>query len=378
MTGTIAPVTIPFDVVAVEESVESVDGRGGGGRDGRPRSRVIRVILTLATLYVGACVLMAVAQDRLIFFPSQVYAEHPGDHGMPYEDIELITEDGLHLHSWYLPAPGDPRGTVIITHGNGGNISHRLGVARFWLRRDLNVLLLGYRGYGRNPGSPSEAGFQLDADAAWRWLTETRGEPPQRIICFGRSLGGGTASYLAHRYQPAGLVLESTFTSVRDVARERFPIFPVGLLLRHPFDTLSRMPGIRCPVLVAHSPRDEIVGFQHGQRLYAAAKEPRSWIELGSHHNDLSHFRHHPGYQAVVDQFLDAALDAMPPRPAYSSKGDSAASTLSIRLHASTASSGVAATPGYRKATENLSSTSTSSSRPSGTAASSTRARSSR
>lgn len=275
-------------------------------------SRVIGIVLTVAILYAGACVLITVAQDHLIFHPVEVYAARPADDGMVYEDVELITEDGLHLHSWYLPVPGDARGTVIVTHGNGGNISHRLGTARFWLRQNCNVFLLGYRGYGPNPGSPSEAGFQLDADAAWRWLTETRGESPERIICFGRSLGGGTASYLAERYQPAGLVLESSFTSLSDAAGEHYPAFPVGLLLRHPFDTLSRMPEIHRPVLVAHSPHDEIIGFQHGQRLYEAANSPRFWVELGSHHNDRSHIQHphRSEYQAVVEKFLDAALGA--------------------------------------------------------------------
>ena len=304
--------------MAKETKVAKTDQRrrstvGGGeeratrvGRFVAPR-RIIRFLLTLACLYAGVCALIAIAQDGLIFFPSPSYVERPDEHGMAYEDVELHTEDGLRLHSWYLPAPGEARGTVIVTHGNGGNISHRLRTARFWLRQGCSVLLLGYRGYGPNPGSPGEAGFRLDADAAWRWLTETRGELPRRIICAGRSLGGGTASYLARRYQPAGLVLESTFTSVRDVAGEHYPIFPVGLLLRHPFDTLSRMAGIRCPVLVAHSPHDVIIGFHHGQRLYEAAREPRSWIGLSGSHNDRSHLLQ-PEYQEGVARFLDAAL----------------------------------------------------------------------
>jgi uncharacterized protein len=291
--------------------------RGAGGERIRlaaffSPTRVIGVILTLAILYAGTCVLFAVGQDRLIFHPVEAYTGHPDDDGMPYEDIELVTEDGLHVHSWYLPVSGEARGTVLIAHGNGGNISHRRDTARFWLQRGCNVLLLGYRGYGPNPGSPSEAGFRLDADAAWRWLTEIRGESPERIICFGRSLGGGTASYLAERYQPAGLLLESTFASLRDVASEHYPIFPVGLLLKHPSDTLSRMPKIHCPVLVAHSPVDEIVGFGNGQRLYDAANAPRFWFELGGPHNDRSHILRPQGsqYRAVVERFLKAALSS--------------------------------------------------------------------
>ena len=174
---------------------------------------------------------------------------------------------------------------MLFCHGNAGNISHRLGTLALLNELDLSTFLFDYRGYGESAGKVSEKGTYLDAQAAWKHLTDERGIPADQIVCFGRSLGGAVAAYLAAKRRPAAVVLDSTFTSIPDMARRIYPMYPVRLLSRCRYDTLARMESIRCPVLVIHSRDDEIVPFSHGRRLFDAAGEPKQFLELRGGHN---------------------------------------------------------------------------------------------
>lgn len=268
---------------------------------------LIALLLTLALAYLALLLLLFAVQGRLLYFPTRAIEATPADAGLAYEEVGLRAADGVRLQAWYVPAPGD-RGTILFFHGNGGNLSHRLDTLRLLHRLGWSTLILSYRGYGRSEGTPTERGTYLDAEAAWRHLVEDRGIPAERVVVFGRSLGGGVAAWLAERHPPGGLILESTFTSVPDLAAGIYPLLPVRLLVRHRYPTLSRLPRIRAPVLVVHGREDEIIPFRHGQRLYDAAREPKAFLEIRGSHNEgflLSGESYAKGLAAFLDRIGD-------------------------------------------------------------------------
>ena len=183
------------------------------------------------------------------------------------------------------PGP-QARGTLLYLHGNGGNIGDRLDRIAVFRRLGLNTLIIDYRGYGASSGEPSEAGTYRDALAAWDHLTRVRGESPERIVVFGESLGGAIAAWLAARRPAAALVVYASFTSAPDLARSLYPIFPAAWLTRFRYDTRAALGRVAAPVLILHSPDDEIVPFSHGEALLAAARGPKKLVELRGGHLD--------------------------------------------------------------------------------------------
>lgn len=242
-------------------------------------------VFILASAWLGLSLIVYLLQDRYIYFPDKTLIATPRHIGLAFEELSLLTEDGIRLHGWFIPAPA-AQTTLLFLHGNAGNISHRLDSLRLFHGLGLNVLIFDYRGYGRSGGVPSEQGTYRDADAAWRYLTQTRGIPTAKIVVFGRSLGGAVAVWLAGHSAPAALILESTFTSVRDMASRYYPYLPVSVLLRNRYPTLDRIGALRLPTLVVHSHDDEIIPYEFGQRLYAALRGPREFLSLHGGHND--------------------------------------------------------------------------------------------
>lgn len=250
---------------------------------------------SLAYLLIGAgavyAVIMALVffnQHRLLYLPnlpSRELAATPEQFGLAYEDVHFQAEDGVSLHGWFVPREGAVR-TLLFFHGNAGNISHRLDSVAIFARLGLHVFIIDYRGYGRSADKPSEAGTYLDATAAWRYLTVTRGIAASDIVIFGRSLGGAVAIELATRVEPGALIVESTFTSVPDMAATLYPLLPVRQLARLHYRSLERIGTARSPVLVLHSEGDEIIPFSHGQRLYQAAPQPKTLFAMRGGHND--------------------------------------------------------------------------------------------
>lgn len=248
-----------------------------------------RGLLILLVAYFGFAALLYLFQSQLVFYPGveRELRLTPAQLGLPYEDIKLSASDGVGLHGWYLPgAQAKNRGTVLFLHGNAGNISHRIDSLQMFHRLGYAVLIIDYRGYGQSEGEPSEQGTYLDAEAAWRYLVEVRRVSPCHIVLFGESLGGAIAAKLASVRKPAALVISSSFTSVPDLAQQIYPYLPVRWLTHFRYDTLAALRRVEVPVLIAHSPQDEIVPFSHGQRLYAAAHVPKQFIELTGGHND--------------------------------------------------------------------------------------------
>lgn len=264
----------------------------------------------LAAAYAGLALLLFLFQSRLVYYPEteRRIAVTPDRIGLPFEDIHLTTSDGVALHGWFVPAP-QSRGTVLFFHGNAGNISHRLDSVQMFHRLGYSTFIIDYRGYGNSSGTPSEQGTYRDAEAAWSYLFEQRHIPSCRIVLFGESMGGAIAAWLASREKPAALVIASSFTSVPDLAQQIYPYLPVRWLARIRYDTREYLKAVAAPVLVAHSPQDEIISYEHGQALFAAANPPKQFLELAGGHNDGFIFMREEWVGALRD-FLAGKMDA--------------------------------------------------------------------
>ncbi len=245
---------------------------------------LLRILLWIFVCYAVIVLYAFFNQKRMLYMPMKRIDRTPSDIGLPYREVGLVTSDGVGISAWFVGADKS-RDVLLFCHGNAGNISHRLESFSIFHRLGLNTFIFDYRGYGRSGGEPSEQGTYLDAAAAWRYLTEAEKIPPQRIILFGRSLGGAVAAQLASTVKPKALILESTFTSVIDAGAQAYPFLPVRLLSRYRYDTRSLLPGIRVPVLVVHSPDDEIIPFDHGKALFETANEPKEFLKIFGDHN---------------------------------------------------------------------------------------------
>ena len=272
-------------------------------------STVLSIVILVAAGYAAVLLGLYAFQSRLVYFPnmpSRALGPGPDSIGLAYETVEIITEDGIRLDAWYVPAR-EARGTVLFFHGNAGNISHRLDSLRVFNQLGLSTLIFDYRGYGRSEGKVSEQGIYRDAEAAWRHLTGERGIPAAEIVLFGRSLGAAVAASVASRHRPGALIIESGFVSVPDMAAELYPWLPARWLARIGFPTGDFLKSVSCPVLVVHSRDDEVIPFGHGLRLFEIAREPKQLLELRGGHNDgflVSGRRYLDG----LDAFLAAAL----------------------------------------------------------------------
>ena len=269
-----------------------------------------QVLGILAAAYGGLALVLFMSQSRLVFYPEigREDSATPGQIGLPYEDLRLKTSDGISLHGWYIPAP-QPRGTVLFLHGNAGNISHRLDSLRMFHRLGYSTLIFDYRGYGNSGGKPTEQGTYRDAETAWRYLTEQRHIPSCRIVLFGESLGGAVAAWLASLQKPAALVISSGFTSVPDLGQQFYPYLPIRWLARISYDTREYLRSVTVPVLIAHSPEDDIIPFEHGRALFAAANPPKQFLELAGGHNDGFIFMRE-AWIKMLEDFLTAQTDA--------------------------------------------------------------------
>jgi pimeloyl-ACP methyl ester carboxylesterase len=264
--------------------------------------RMARICLLLCACFMGYVMLF---EDSFIYFPSKYPAGvwereklqvREGQIVAQIEDVQLVAADGVRLHGWYA-APHIGRGgggalepiktdrTLLYLHGNGGNISHRFDIVNELMKLPVNVLIIDYRGYGKSEGRPSEAGLYTDARAAWDHLTTARGVPAKSICLFGESLGGAVAVDLASKVNAGGLIVQSSFTSIADMAAQVLPFVP-SLIIRTKMDSLSKIAQVSSPKLFIHSQADEIIPYRLGRRLFDAAGEPKRFYEVkGASHN---------------------------------------------------------------------------------------------
>ena len=258
--------------------------------------------------YLGLALFLYLRQARFIYYPSRTLSLTPATAQLKYEDVNVTTKDGVAVHGWYVPC-GDSGRTILFCHGNAGNIWNRIDVIWMFHEMGYNVCLFDYRGYGKSGGQPTEEGTYLDAEAVWDWLVGVKGVVPGAIVIQGESLGGAVAAWLAERKRPGALVLESTFTSMPDMASRVYPFLPARWLCRFDYNTLDRLRGVHCPVLVAHGRDDEMVPFVFGQRLYQVANEPKAFYELKGGHNSG---REESGraYEVVLRTFIETSVPA--------------------------------------------------------------------
>ena len=246
--------------------------------------------------------LMYFQQPLMIFYPMDELYQTPANWSLEYEDVSFKTADDIQLHGWYIPH-SESQQVLLFFHGNGGNISHRRESIEIFHRLGLNVFIIDYRGYGQSKGKPSEQGLYQDAAAAWRYLTEVRGFDPDDILIFGRSLGGAVAAKLAAGVQARGLILESTMSSAKEFAREVFRILSRLVVIRYDFNTAQHVQGVNYPVLVLHSPDDEIMPFHLGWKVYELANQPKHFVHMRGDHNN-GFLQSQPEYQQQLDHWL--------------------------------------------------------------------------
>lgn len=246
---------------------------------------------------------MYINQPGMIFFPIKDLHEAPSTWGMDFENLSIVTEDDVRLHAWFVPQRDSDK-TLLFFHGNAGNISHRGDSIKIFHDLGLNVLIFDYRGYGQSEGKPTEAGLYKDARAAWNYLTQTRGISNQQIVLFGRSLGGVVAAKLATEVDAGAIILESTFSSARDMAQELFPILSYVIPLRFNFDSAQFIQEVDSPVLVIHSTEDEIIPYAQGRKIFEAANQPKQLLEISGDHNS-GFLTSQPRYGKELKQFLE-------------------------------------------------------------------------
>ncbi|MFQ5799535.1 MAG: alpha/beta hydrolase [Bacteroidota bacterium] len=246
-------------------------------------------------------VMIMIFEEQMIYFPAK-YPEgnwQPRASGMNLEDCFFTTEDGVRLHGWFYPAQGarpeklplrpltGTRFTLLWCHGNAGNITHRLENLRLLHELGINVFIFDYRGYGKSEGDPNEEGIYRDAVAAYDYLMTRKDIQPDWIVLFGRSLGTAVAVDLALKRKARALILESAFTTAKDMANEIFPLPIVQFVIRSSFDSLKKIRKIPAPILFIHGNQDRTVPIELGRKLFEVANQPKSFYEIDSaDHND--------------------------------------------------------------------------------------------
>jgi uncharacterized protein len=227
------------------------------------------------------------ALNSLLYFPARKLEATPADLGLAYRELHIETEDGERLHGWWMAARAPRLGHVLFCHGNAGNVGDRIAHAALLSATGFDVLLFDYRGYGQSTGKPNEEGTYSDARAALASLRDQPETDAARILYLGDSLCGAVALALALESPPAGLVLQSTFTSIRAAGRVHYPFIPAPLI-PDAYPSLRLIRGLEAPLLVLHGERDEVVPVSHGRALFDAAPDPKR-IEVfqGLGHDDI-------------------------------------------------------------------------------------------
>ena len=243
------------------------------------------IILVVFLAYTILALALYFMQPSFLYSPVRQVPYNPGDINLHFENIVFETKDRLKLAAWFIPAE-NVAFTVLFCHGNGGNMTHRLDTINILNELGLNCFIFDYRGYGASEGKPSETGTYHDVEAAYKWLTQKKNIPPEKIILFGRSLGGSIAAYLATKVEAGALIIESSFTSYVDIGKKFYPYMPVRMAARFSYPTIDYVRSVHLPVMIIHSRNDEVIPFEFGLRLYDAANEPKEFIEISGSHND--------------------------------------------------------------------------------------------
>jgi uncharacterized protein len=299
-----------------DESPESVETSEPERKPGRSWLAALAPIAALGALEYAR---RRFLHERL-FLPAPITdgKADPADFGLEPEDIHFASEDGTKLHGWWLTHP-QAEMTMVYCHGNRGNIADRVDVLRWLLRFKTHVFAFDYRGYGKSAGKPSEEGLFADVRAALDELVK-RGIPLERIILLGHSLGGAVAIDGAFNRPVAGLIVQSSFTQLKDMARHRYPDLPLHLITSHQFRSIEKVPHLAMPKLFIHGTADEVIPFHHGEKLFAAAAEPKHFLSVGGASHQDVHLKGSLRYLYHISRFrrfcADVAASQVAPAPA--------------------------------------------------------------
>ena len=270
------------------------------------------LVLSLASALVIAFVLAARENylfDRwLAFFPTREITNTPDDLGMHFEEVYFPAADGTQLHGWFVPGRGDD--TLVWFHGNAGNISNRVyNIMLLYQHVGANLFIFDYRGYGRSDGKPSEKGMYSDGEGVLEYLRSRDDIDHDRLVLFGRSLGGCIVAELAMGHRVKAVIIESSFTSVDAMARYNRPAIaffvPSRLLVKSRFDSIKKMPRIHSPVMIVHGDKDVTVPIQMGRELFDAANEPKRFYEIRGATHDDTHIVGGEAYFKALREFID-------------------------------------------------------------------------
>ncbi len=271
---------------------------------------IVSGLLLAGVFYISFSVMLFFTQSRMVYYPERHISTTPTAIQLAYRDVVFRAKDGIKLTGWFIPA-AKCKGVILFCHGNAGNISHRLDTIDLFHRLGYSTFIFDYRGYGQSEGSPSEEGTYQDVEAAWEYLTKREGIAHSDIIIFGRSLGSSIGAWLTGRERPAACILESSFTSARDVAATLYPYLPVSILCRYKYDSVQALKTAQSPLLFIHSIHDEIIPIKLGRKLFATAPEPKTFLEIAGDHNSgfiLSAKK----YENTIRTFLDELKPTTP------------------------------------------------------------------
>jgi uncharacterized protein len=268
---------------------------------------IARLAFQLLVLYVFVVVLVYINQRSMQYFPNKSFPGDPKDNGVPeMSAITITTDDGLQLLAWFAPPENKNGKIVVYFHGNGGHIGHRQVKARYFIESGYGLMFVEYRGYGGNPGRPSEQGLYKDARAALKWLDD-EGYSPAQFVYYGESIGTGVAVQMAHENQPRYMILEAPFSSAADVAKKSYFFLPVDWLMKDRFDNIDKIANVTSSLLIVHGDEDAVIPQRLAKNLYERANHPKEFVSInGGNHNDL--YEHHAGF--IILEWLEKHVKA--------------------------------------------------------------------
>ena len=271
--------------------------------------KILQIVLAGLLAIIASCCLLVIVEKKIVYHPIKYPGGHwePEKYGLQVEDVYFNSADGVKLHGWFIPAK-KPIATLLWYHGNAGNLSHRLDNILELVPLNLNIFIFDYRGYGRSEGNPDEKGLYQDSQAAYDFLRLKKQIDPDELILFGRSLGGACAIKIALNNKAAGLIVESAFTSVNDMADKMFSFFPLKFLLRSHFNSLETISLVNMPKMFIHGTDDRLIPFSMGRNLFGASNEPKIFYGIeGAGHNDT----YSVGGQKYFESIRRFVLDAL-------------------------------------------------------------------
>lgn len=245
-------------------------------------------------------------EQRSLYHPYKDIPQTPADLGIKFEEVNFKTVDAKLLNGWFVPAK-DAKVTVLYCHGNAGNIYHRLHKVKFFHEMGFNFFIFDYRGYGKSTGTPSQKGLYKDAQAAYDYIISRNDVDKNKIVVYGKSLGGPVAADLCLHRKASALILEGSFASVTLRAQQLYPFLPMKLLITQEYDAMAKVKDMAVPKLIVHGKQDEVISFRHAEILFKAAAEPKQFLPFEGGHNDDVYVTS-DDYRQIIEEFFKNSL----------------------------------------------------------------------